>query len=225
MLFNQIIAEDAASDRVQRNQARRILRTMAARLADVKPRSAVWTTYRRSSRTPVELKLVWTPLTDLSLPQYADLAIGYMQSHGSMSGSIIDLDAARKSGEGVPFPDTVRYFIAYPVTQYVPDNFTMLRRICQDGSPTLLHELIHYLDHRRGLPGASGGKGTDADYYNDPGERNAYYQMAMATIDRRPAAWFAVPPRRWIRTALKTFERDFLTALTPEHRNRLAKRL
>ena len=62
MLFNEIIDENAVSDRTQRNHARRILRNIADRLLDVEPRKAVWTTYRGRKREPVELPLGWTTL-------------------------------------------------------------------------------------------------------------------------------------------------------------------
>jgi hypothetical protein len=101
MRYFELLAEDAASDRTQRNHARRILRDIAARLLEAEPRKAVWTTYRGRNRTPIELPLGYTTLADLGMPKYSDLAIGYMGAYGSMSGSIIDLNQARKIGEGV----------------------------------------------------------------------------------------------------------------------------
>jgi len=49
--------------------------------------------------------------------------------------------------------------------------------------------------------------------------------MAVAAVDKRPAAWFAEPAKRWLSKALQTFEKAFLAALTPANRNRLLKRL
>lgn len=113
----------------------------------------------------------------------------------------------------------------------------------------LLHELVHYLDYKRGVE-RDGKPSPDrenkflnrrsiADYFNDSLELNAYYQMALKEIFRQitQAARFANEKdgQDFYRETLSNFEGfkkrfmiefryDWLKHLTPENKKRFAKR-
>lgn len=81
--------------------------------------------------------------------------------------------------------------------------------------PLLLHELIHYYDFkRRKGEQFKGYKGeSDSDYFNDPNETNAFYQMFAGEVI---SAFKKLKPERLIKT-YPTFQSFF--DMVKQHRN------
>lgn len=227
MRIPEIIGESPQSDRLMRNTARRVIsHIMKATSLEVAVIQHV-----NKAGIPHFYPLAYTPTI------YPNMVVGLL-TDSSGAANLVDLSRNEST-----LPDSVAYVIGYPVRreyrypeaasfdvmlkiaeQYKPSIHLLQAKL--ENIPTFVHEFTHYWDMSRAaarLPPTSAGKDL-AKYFNNPLERNAYFQEAMAKIDKDTRA-FRLPFEAFLRTAMRKFDQDFLVNLTEASRRRLLSRL
>lgn len=167
---------------------------------------------------------------------YPDLVVGVMADLSS--AALVQLSRNEST-----FSDQVAYLIVFPVRRsyrypdapsfenmmdiardHLPNKYFL--KACVTHSTTFIHEFAHYWDYSHAgvdLPPTHAGKDVGT-YFNNPLERNAYFQEMMARIDKNPR-WYKLPFGDFQRKVFKLFDKDFLSNLAPENRQRIISRL
>ena len=118
-------------------------------------------------------------------PSARSFAVVFLPKHGSRKGGI---------GKSGPFDVLVLYNLRNP------GNSKYIETETRDMHDVIVHEMIHYLDPGRGKSKGTAsrfdtGKLSAKQYYNDPGEWNAFWQEGAASLERMIRSGFGKIPR------------------------------
>jgi len=103
-------------------------------------------------------------------PLAKKLGVVFTPEHGRLSGGV---------GKAGKFD-----VLVFPIMLGPGDRRHLDTRLRQD---VVVHEMIHFLDPGRDAGQSSAAKfdsGRESDYYNSPGEWNAYWQEGAAAVER-----------------------------------------
>lgn len=161
-------------------------------------------------------------ITKSTLPDKIKYIIGYPVDENTRGRPISDRQALRK---------VVPHNRAMGKIRTVGDLIKTIGRNLE----TFVHEFTHYHDsHRAGhIPPHNydsegilkGSLEDDKKYFNDPLERNAFFNQAIVNLDRARPEYFRMPFRNWVARMIKTFRPDFIEALEPQAKRRIVNRL
>jgi hypothetical protein len=176
------------------------------------------------------------PARTFGLRGYSDLYLGfywYISGRGSTAGLMLRGDQP----VGM-FGDKRRvYYSMINVDGMIGDQTDFAYSIGTEATANLVHEVIHYLDFKRGYDKNGPNDQRDQEkhpksgsngYFNSPIERNAFFQMAIYKILQELA--FRAGGREeqvqaFARTTLrsyKAFRREFMIDFRPEWIQRLS---
>jgi hypothetical protein len=229
MRYAEIMIETPQDERSMRNAARKLVKEIVFKDHDFLDHAVVKNVNKSGTERFYPVAYTATSYPNLVVGIMADLSnaalIQLSRNETTFANGVSYLIAFGIRRE-YRYPDEPSFESMMDIAKRYMPNYHFLKASVTNPPTTFIHEFAHYWDYSHaGVDISPTNAGKDLEtYFNNPLERNAYFQEMMAQIDKNPK-WFKLPFTQFQQKVFKLLDKDFLRNLKQDGRQRLISRL